>query len=70
MEITHAHARYRPGPILSRRLVLEIIIRVILLSSADSTRSVVSYKRMYVQKVPVNYLVKLATSVESVGLVA
>ena len=38
----------------------EIISTVILLSSADSRRFVVSYKRMYVHEVLVNCLVKLA----------
>ena len=38
----------------------EIIPRAILLSSADSRRVFVSYKRKYVHKVLVNCLVKLA----------
>ena len=38
----------------------EIISTVILLSSADSRRVVVSYKRNYVHKVLVNRLVKLS----------
>ena len=38
----------------------EIISTTILLSSADSRRNVVSYKRKYVHKVLVNPLVKLA----------
>ena len=38
----------------------EIISMAILLSSADSRRVVVSYKRKYVQEVLVNRLVKLA----------
>ena len=38
----------------------EIISTAILLPSADSRRVVVSYKRKYVHKVPVNRLVKLA----------
>ena len=38
----------------------EIVATAILLPSADSRRVVVSYKRKYVHKVPVNHLVKLA----------
>ena len=38
----------------------EIISTAILLPSADSRSVVVSYKRKYVHKVPVNCLVKLA----------
>ena len=38
----------------------EIISTAILLPSADSRRVVVSYKRKYVHKVPVNHFVKLA----------
>ena len=38
----------------------EIISTAFLLPSADSRRVVVSYKRKYVHKVLVNYLVKLA----------
>ena len=38
----------------------EIISMAILLSSADSRRVVVSYKRKYVHKELVNYLVQLA----------
>ena len=38
----------------------KIFSTTILLSSADSRRVVVSYKRKYVHEVPVNRLVKLA----------
>ena len=38
----------------------KIIFTTILLSSADSRRVVVSYKRKYMHEVPVNCLVKLA----------
>ena len=44
-----------PGPILSW-----ILIKAILLPSADSRCVVVSYKRKYVQEVLVNVFVKLA----------
>ena len=47
--------RFEPGPILSRRLILAILLR-----SADFRRVVVSYERKYVHKVLVNRLVKLA----------
>ena len=48
------------GPILLWRFDHEIISTAVLLSSADSRRVVVSYKRKYVHKVLVNCLVKLA----------
>ena len=50
-----------PGPVpYFRGIDHEIISTVILLSSADSRRDVVSYKPKYVHKVLVNCLAKLA----------
>ena len=53
------------SPILARSHTFaeidhEIICMAILLPSAESKRATVSYKRKYVHKLLVNYLVKLA----------